>query len=147
MPKPKNIIFPFLDFIYLSEEEKEKYFSSGIISYFGTNSIDSKDNFNNTNNKLKSGFKSINNYINNYQFNNIFINIKDNLILSSIFFKKDNIDTNNKDCTSLLINQKNINMSNNLFEENKFHKLIDFCMEEFGNKTLTITKLLKYSLI
>ena len=39
MPKPKKIIFPFLDFIYLSEEEKENYFTSGIISYFGTNRI------------------------------------------------------------------------------------------------------------
>ena len=36
---PKKIIFPFLDFIYLSEEEKENYFTSGIISYFGTNRI------------------------------------------------------------------------------------------------------------
>ena len=27
--KTKNIKFPFLDFIFLSEEEKEKYFSSG----------------------------------------------------------------------------------------------------------------------
>ena len=39
MPKPKKIIFPFLDFIYLSEKEKENYFTSGIISYFGTNRI------------------------------------------------------------------------------------------------------------
>ena len=39
MQKPKNIIFPFFDFIYLSEKEKEKYFTSGIISYFGTNRI------------------------------------------------------------------------------------------------------------
>ena len=140
MPKPKNIIFPFLDFIYLSEEEKEKYFSSGIISYFGTNSIDSKDNFINTNNKLKSGFKSINNYINNYQFNNIFFNIKDNLILSSIFCKKDNINFDNYNYTNLLSNQKNISMSNNLFEENKFHNLIDnpikhiFLVEPFYSK-------------
>jgi hypothetical protein len=143
MPKPKKIIFPFLDFIYLSEEEKENYFTSGIISYFGTNSIDPKDNFINTNNKLKSGFKSINNYINNYQFNNIFVNIKDNLILSSIFCKKDNINFDNYNYTNLLSNQKNISMSNNLFEENKFHKLIDNPIKHiFAWKNLEIRKLL-----
>ena len=31
--KPKKIIFPFLDFIFESEEEKEHYFISGNISY------------------------------------------------------------------------------------------------------------------
>ena len=53
--------------------------------------------------------------------NNIFINIKDNLILSSIFFQKNNININDNNYKSLLLNQKNINS----FEENKFHNLID----------------------
>ena len=59
-----------MDFIYLSEKEKEKYFISGIISYFGTNSKESKDNCNN-NEDSKSQFESFNNYINNFQVNNI----------------------------------------------------------------------------
>jgi len=46
--KPKNIKFPFLDFIFLSEEEKEKYFSSGKISYYAH----THTNSNNQNNNL-----------------------------------------------------------------------------------------------
>ena len=125
MQKPKNIIFPFLDFIYLSEKEKEKYFTSGIISYFGTNSRESKDNCINNDDESKSQFESFNNYINNFQLNNKFINVKDNLILSSIFFKKDNMNINNNNYKSIMLSKKNIIMSNNLYESDKFHNLID----------------------
>jgi hypothetical protein len=44
MQKQKKIIFPFFDFIYLSEEEKEHYFNSGKISYAKSESKVQKDN-------------------------------------------------------------------------------------------------------
>ena len=37
MPKQKKNVFPNIDFIFLSEKEKEKYFESGLISYFSSN--------------------------------------------------------------------------------------------------------------
>ena len=36
MPKQKKNGFPNIDFFFLSEKEKEKYFESGIISYIGS---------------------------------------------------------------------------------------------------------------
>ena len=110
MPKPKNIIFPFLDFIYLSEKEKEKYFTSGIISYFGTNPRESKDNCINNDDESKSQFESFNNYINNFQLNNI---------------KMHKFINTNNNCKNLLLNEKNIIISNNSYESDKFHNLID----------------------
>ena len=98
--------------------------------------IESKDNCINNNDESKKEFKSINNYINNFQINNIFINVKDNLILSSIFFQKDNIMINNNNYKSILINEITINS----FEETKFHNLIDnpikhiFLVEPFYSK-------------
>ena len=66
----------------------------------------------------------------------IFINVKDNLILSSIFFQKDNIMINNNNYKSILLNEITINS----FEETKFHNLIDnpikhiFLVEPFYSK-------------
>jgi len=77
--KPKNIKFPFLDFIFLSEEEKEKYFSPGNISY--TYNKSKKQN-NNGSNDSKNQFinKKINNVENLstlciYDGNNIYSNL------------------------------------------------------------------------
>ena len=131
MPKPKKIIFPFFDFIYLSEEEKENYFTSGIISYFNTNSKLSKANLFDNHDESKTESKSINNYINitnnNFQVNNIIVNISDKSKLNPIFFNNDNININNND-KNIFLNKININMSNNSdnsFETNEFHNLID----------------------
>ena len=88
MKKPKSI-FPFVDFILLNEEQKEKYFGPGNISYIKSNnsnknneSIDNylvnketKFNLININNIYNH---SINNVINNNIINNINVNnIKD----------------------------------------------------------------------
>ena len=45
LKKPKNIILPFLDFIFLSEKEKENYFSQEHIAYFSNNK-NSQNNIN-----------------------------------------------------------------------------------------------------
>ena len=73
--KPKNIKFPFLDFIFLSDEEKEKYFSPGNISY--TYSKSKKQN-NNWPNESKNQF--INKKINNVEnLNTLCINDDNNI--------------------------------------------------------------------
>ena len=127
MQKPKKIIFPFFDFIYLSEEEKENYFNSGIISYLGTNSKKPKANLFDNHYEPKTEFKSLNNYINNFQVNNIIVNISDKSKLNPIFFNNDIININNND-KNIFLNKININMSNNSdnsFDSNEFHNLID----------------------
>ena len=45
LKKPKNIKLPFLDFIFLSEKEKENYFSQEHIAYFSNNK-NSQNNIN-----------------------------------------------------------------------------------------------------
>ena len=99
--KPKNIKFPFLDFIFLSEEEKEKYFSSGNISYAHTNS-------NNKNNNLL-----------NESENQFFNNFKENILLE----KKINPEQKlNCLCSS---KDNNIYSNSNSFDKNS-HNLFDF---------------------
>ena len=111
MKKPAKIIFPFFDFIYLSEEEKEHYFTSGNISYFGSNSKDCKDNFGGNYDESKTDFNAINNYFNNSNANNKICDINANL---NYKMKINHISLNN-----------NINVCNNSFEPNEFHKLLD----------------------
>ena len=77
IPKRKKNVFPFLDFIFLSEKEKEKYFETGNISYISSN--------NNLQNNL-----FLNNFIeqNEYEFNkNKIINKKNNYNISKYFFE------------------------------------------------------------
>ena len=52
LKKPKKSIFPFMDFIFLSEKEKENYFNQGSVKY------------NSSNNNIL-----LNNYIDNNDFN------------------------------------------------------------------------------
>ena len=122
--KPKKIIFPFFDFIYLSEEEKENYFTSGNISYAGGNSNTQKDSLINVFNESESKCKYINNYISNYQVNDIIINLNDCSNLNPITFE-DNIIKNN-DISNKKINE---DMPNNSFDPTEFHKLIDDSMK------------------
>ena len=66
MNKLNNNIFPFLNFIFLSEEEKEKYFTKGNIRYFKTNNINNNDfSLNNVMIPLKNCDFNNNIYINN----------------------------------------------------------------------------------
>lgn len=81
IPKQEKNVFPNIDFIFLSEKEKEKYFVSGIISYTSSdnnehnnillnNSYEQNDSENNIDNINNS---NINISINNYNNSNIFI--------------------------------------------------------------------------
>ena len=80
-------IFPSIDFIFLSEEEKEKYFLKGNISYF-------------KNNNANENFFALNNFIvpqKNFIFNsNIYINTNNNIFLGG----NNNIGTLNINDTS-----------------------------------------------
>ena len=74
MPKKQKTVFPNIDFIYLSENEKENYFKSSDISYIRSNSNynDKKINQfsnNNLNNLNLDKNKFSNNLINNYVYN------------------------------------------------------------------------------
>ena len=88
LKKPKNIIFPFLDFIFLSEKDKENYFGPGNIAY--SSSIN----------------KSYNNVIlnefieeNDFDLNNTNINFKINLLKNN--------NKINKSINSLNLNNPN----------------------------------------
>ena len=113
--KPKKIIFPFLDFIFLSEEEKEHYFISGKISYVKSESKVQKDDSINNFNESKSESKYFNNFF------NITINLNNNLNLNPICIKdNNNIKDNNK-----LYKSKYVDISNNSFDAKEFHKYVD----------------------
>ena len=99
--KPKNIKFPSLDFIFLSEEEKEKYFSSGNISYTHTN-------LNNQNNNLL-----------NESGNQFFNNIKENIFLEN------KINPEPKLICLCSSTDNNINSNSNSFYKN-CQNLFDF---------------------
>ena len=119
MEKPKKIIFPFIDFIYLNEEEKENYFTSGNISYVGSDSKVQNENLNNNFNGKKSETQYINNYINNLHINNIIINLNDESNLNPCF--KDNSIITNYICSK----RKNVDMYNNSFDPFEFCNSID----------------------
>ena len=119
MKKPKNLIFPFFDFIYLSEEEKENYFTQGNISYFRSNSIESKNNKIDNYDCSKIELKSINSHIINSHFEDRIDNIADKYELNNFYFKDNSININ------IINNEKKINVYNDLFEPNEFHNLIN----------------------
>ena len=119
MEKPKNIIFPFIDFIYLNEEEKENYFHSGNVSYVRSDSKVQKENLINNFNESKSETNYINNYINNSHINNIIINLNNKSNLNPCF--KDNSIITNYICSK----RKNVDMYNNSFDPFEFCNSID----------------------
>ena len=115
MQKPKKIIFPFFDFIYLSEEEKEHYFNSGKISYAKSESKVQKDNLINNFNISNSENKYVNNYY------NITINLNNNWNFNPHCIKDNNIiKTNNQ-----LYKGKYVDNYNNSFDAKEFHKYVD----------------------
>ena len=71
IPKPKNTIFPNINFIFLNEDEKEKYLFPGNISYFKSVSNPQALSYNNYNdiyfNFQNNFINSFNNNINNFQ--------------------------------------------------------------------------------
>ena len=85
LKKPKKSIFPFMDFIFLSEKEKENYFPQGSVKYIsGDNSqnniylnnyIEINDfDYNNNNNKNVINFlndNTNNNYMKSFNLNDI----------------------------------------------------------------------------
>ena len=99
--KPKVIKFPFIDFIFLKEEEKEKYFKSGNISYVRGNS----EEFN-----FKSYNVKINQFINNCKDRNILYekNVNDNLKFNTFGFSDSNININNNSNFSDKINPNSL---------------------------------------
>lgn len=99
--KPKYIKFPFLDFIFLSEEEKSKYFPSGNISYVHTNS-------NKQNNNLFNDSKK-----------KFIINFKENI------FSEKKINNEPKLNISSSCNGNNVYINPNSFYKNN-HNLFDF---------------------
>ena len=120
MKKPKKIILPSLDFIYLSEAEKERYFSSDIVSYFEKDPNIKKDSFFDNSNDLILESKYINNNKKNSEVSYIYINQNDSSNLYPICFNVNNIKNNNK-----IYNRKDIDISNKSFEPNEFYKSID----------------------
>ena len=115
MKKPKNIILPFFDFIYLSEEEKTRYFTSGNVNYALSDSNTPKDNFINNSNDSKTESKYINSNINNCEVSIININLYNSSNLYQTCFKNNNN----------VYNLKNADMSSNSFEPDEFHKSIE----------------------
>ena len=71
MKKPEKNIFPTIDFIYLSEEEKENYLSKGNFTYVkGKNDIKKSNFFNISNNNKINIFNFSNNLCSNVFINN-----------------------------------------------------------------------------
>ena len=83
--KPKKSVFPFVDFIFLNEDEKENYFGQGNISYIKSANknhdnflINNLDKNNLEQNCSKNCVDSVNNIININ--NSIIINLKNSLL-------------------------------------------------------------------
>ena len=89
LKKPKKIIFPFMDFIFLAEKEKENYFGPGNITYSSSSNISKK---NVILNELVEE--------NNFKCNNININF------NIIFLNNNNANDNNS------LNNWNLNNPN-----------------------------------
>jgi hypothetical protein len=112
--KPKKIIFPFLDFIFESEEEKEHYFISGNISYVKSESKIQKNGSINDFNNSQSESKYVNNVY------NITINLKNNSNLNPIHPK----DNNFIKASDKLYKSKFVNIFNDSFDAKEFHKYV-----------------------
>ena len=94
MPKQKKNVFPNIDFIFLSEKEKEKYFESGFISYFGSDDNGQNNIYLNNyfvQKESESDKIEINNYKNSYNISKSFIENKSikNLNINTINIYKE----------------------------------------------------------
>ena len=107
LKKPNNSIFPFMDFIFLSEKEKENYFVQGQIGY-SSNIINNQNNLNLNKFVEKNNFDYYNNT--NINFNIIFVN-NNNKNNNSL----DNFNSNNQNeqkKSKNIINHENIQNNN-----------------------------------
>ena len=107
LKKPKNSILPFMDFIFLSEKEKENYFGKGQIGY-SSNNINNQNNLNLNKFVEKNNFDYYNNI--NINFNIIFVN-NNNKNNNSL----DNFNSNNQNeqkKSKNIINHENIQNNN-----------------------------------
>ena len=123
LSKPKNTIFPNMNFIFLSEEQKEQYLHSSNISYIKSNS--NKLEFNNKYTYYNNNINSSNNYINNYDNNNIYHKtlIKNNSIGN---LHINNINTKPQiNNFNIITTTENCNKSINLDNPSEMHKLFD----------------------
>ena len=113
LPKPKNTIFPNINFIYLNEEQKEHYLYSSGISYIKSNTNKQELNYNNTSYDNCFNYDFQKNLINNFDNNNTYyMNITKNKSIG-------NLDLNN------IINNTRINALNNLTSKEKYNKNIN----------------------
>ena len=113
--KPKNTIFPNIDFIFLTEDQKEHFLHSSDISYIKSS----------PNNQEISNF-----YINNNNNGNIIINnFQNNVISNYSNSNNQNIQIKNKSIADLAINNfqniNQINVLNNLNQKENCYKNIN----------------------
>ena len=129
--KPTKNVFPTIDFIFLKEEEKEQYFTSGNITYVKGN------------NKDDNNLLSINliEYENNFDFNNytykknLINNLQTKVSIDKNFTDVSNLCYNNNIDKSTIFNiiSKENNNINKSLEPNELHNL-------FGNSIKHILK-------
>jgi hypothetical protein len=121
LPKPENTVFPNIEFIFLNEDQKEKYFHSSLISYVKSNS---------------SG-QEINNNYNNFIAQNIYSNIT-----------KNDLQNNSNIYQNLLKNKSIANLAQNIkYNKNQINNLnivISFLIPSF-NITHRFQGILKFS--
>ena len=80
MKMPEKNIFPTIDFIYLSEEEKENYLSKGNLTYVKGKEDIKNSNFFNSNNDNNNNKTNMNNF-SRKELRNVFINNETNIKL------------------------------------------------------------------
>lgn len=102
--KPENTVFPNIEFIFLNEDQKEKYFHSSLISYVKSNS---------------SG-QEINNNYNNFIAQNIYSNIT-----------KNDLQNNSNIYQNLLKNKSIANLAQNIkYNKNQINNLNNLISKE-----------------
>ena len=102
--KPENTVFPNIEFIFLNEDQKEKYFHSSLISYVKSNS---------------SG-QEINNNYNNFFAQNIYSNIT-----------KNDLQNNSNIYQNLLKNKSIANLAQNIkYNKNQINNLNNLISKE-----------------
>ena len=124
MNKLNNNIFPSINFIFLSEEEKEKYFTKGNIRYFKTNNIN--DNYFPLNNIMVQQNNIV--FNNNSYINNNILNTPDNKIFlwENTCINDLNVNSTCDEKSSKFFPQKNlieINNSNYISSNELYKKL------------------------
>ena len=74
LKRPKKSIFPFMDFIFLSEREKENYFTQGNVKYISSDNSQNNIYSNTPNNYIEKndfGYNNFNNSMKNFNLNYI----------------------------------------------------------------------------